>query len=207
MRAPIGHARRLIATITMMAFVMASLGALPSPGTIARWLRVTVDRHPCEGHACGCGSVHDCWTNCCCHTPEERLAWAIREGVQPPAFVKYTQAQWIAAANNVKPGSATCGGCVAGVQSKLARGERAACGEGDAVAARPKSRGSHGAALSALGCKGNGSMLVFALPLAITAPDVVALLPLPRAVFVRALDWRLPVRAALDHPAPPPRSA
>ena len=130
MRAPIGHARRLIATITMMAFVMASLGALPSPGTIARWLRVTVDRHPCEGHACGCGSVHDCWTNCCCHTPEERLAWAIREGVQPPAFVKYTQAQWIAAANNVKPGSATCGGCVAGVQSKLARGERAACGEG-----------------------------------------------------------------------------
>lgn len=205
MRSPTGHARRLIAAITLMAFAMASLGALPSPATIARWFDMTMDRHPCEGHTCGCGTAHDCWTSCCCHTPEERLAWAIREGVQPPAFVRYTQAQWIAAANSVKPGSASCGGCVAGVQSKLARGERAACG--DAAAAPSKSRGWHGAALSALGCKGNGGMLVFALPPALPAPVAVALQALPRPTFGHPPGWHLPSSLVLQQPSPPPRSA
>lgn len=45
------------------------------------------ERFPCENCHCGCSSAEQCWNNCCCHTLEERLAWAKREGVQPPASV------------------------------------------------------------------------------------------------------------------------
>lgn len=40
---------------------------------------------PCQSHACGCRSAAACWANCCCFTPEEKLAWARANGVTPPA--------------------------------------------------------------------------------------------------------------------------
>ena len=196
--------RRLLSAITLAVFMMASMGVMPNPATLSRWLGGTAERHPCEGHSCGCGSAHDCWTNCCCHTPEQRLAWAIREGVQPPAFVKYTQAQWIAAANAVKPGSASCGGCVAGVQAKLARGEKG-CGEACGEATRTAS--TSGASISALGCKAQGSLLAFTVPFAMPAAHAITLVALPRPDFGRPVAWRLPACITLDTNAPPPRAA
>lgn len=40
---------------------------------------------PCQSHACGCRSASACWADCCCFTPEEKLAWARANGVTPPA--------------------------------------------------------------------------------------------------------------------------
>jgi hypothetical protein len=40
---------------------------------------------PCQGHGCGCRSAEECWLGCCCLTPSQRLAWAKRRGVTPPA--------------------------------------------------------------------------------------------------------------------------
>jgi hypothetical protein len=48
--------------------------------------------------------------------------WALEHGVQPPSFVRFTDAQWIAAANAVKPGSASCGACVVRIRGMLAQG-------------------------------------------------------------------------------------
>jgi hypothetical protein len=45
------------------------------------------ERYPCESCPCGCGTAQRCWTNCCCHTMSQRLAWARREGVRPPEEV------------------------------------------------------------------------------------------------------------------------
>lgn len=41
---------------------------------------------PCASSGCGCDSAEKCWQNCCCHTLAERLAWAEKNGVTPPAF-------------------------------------------------------------------------------------------------------------------------
>lgn len=56
------------------------------------------ERFPCENCPCGCKTAEHCWTNCCCHSLSERLAWAQREGVTPPAFV-------VAAAKEAAPRS------------------------------------------------------------------------------------------------------
>jgi hypothetical protein len=39
---------------------------------------------PCEGGQCGCATAQQCWKSCCCHTLQERLAWARQHGVLPP---------------------------------------------------------------------------------------------------------------------------
>ena len=42
---------------------------------------------PCETCACGCYDAEACWRDCCCYTHAEKLAWAKKNGVTPPAFV------------------------------------------------------------------------------------------------------------------------
>jgi hypothetical protein len=41
---------------------------------------------PCQEHDCGCTSAEECWTHCCCFTPEQHLAWANEHAVEPPAY-------------------------------------------------------------------------------------------------------------------------
>ena len=41
---------------------------------------------PCQEHECGCTSAEECWTHCCCFTPEEHLTWAKEHAVEPPAY-------------------------------------------------------------------------------------------------------------------------
>jgi hypothetical protein len=44
---------------------------------------------PCQDHPCGCATAEQCWSNCCCFTPEERLAWAKRHQVEVPAALAW----------------------------------------------------------------------------------------------------------------------
>jgi hypothetical protein len=91
--------RVLVVVVTMAAFLSTSIGVLPSPRMIERLLielRLASaplgfesrERFPCEGCACSCGGAHECWSNCCCHTEQERIQWAIEQGVEPPATVR-----------------------------------------------------------------------------------------------------------------------
>jgi hypothetical protein len=41
---------------------------------------------PCQGHDCGCASAEQCWTNCCCFSPEQHLRWAKEHNFVPPAY-------------------------------------------------------------------------------------------------------------------------
>jgi hypothetical protein len=41
---------------------------------------------PCQEHDCGCTSAEECWTQCCCFTPEQHLAWAKEHAVEPPTY-------------------------------------------------------------------------------------------------------------------------
>lgn len=42
---------------------------------------------PCMNSHCGCMTAEQCWRDCCCHTLQEKLAWAHEHGVTPPDYV------------------------------------------------------------------------------------------------------------------------
>jgi hypothetical protein len=222
--------RAVIAGILVCAYAFASFGVWPSP----RWLAQRVaaiqgERFPCEACGCGCASAHECWTACCCHTPVERLAWAIREGVQPPEGLSFSDAEWMQAANLADPGSAPCLLCVGQTRDRLAhaaaRADRAAgieldqcgsdascndscsgAGDGGTKCASARTGGVPGRSISALSCKGVRQLLTLGLSTATllgSQPDHPAI----GVMTVVGLDQRSMDSRALDVPAPPPRQA
>jgi hypothetical protein len=77
--------RRLIAAGALLAYLAATIG-LPFPPPLI--VKDGGKPFPCQGHACGCQTAEDCWRHCCCHTPEERWAWAEENHVQPPEYAE-----------------------------------------------------------------------------------------------------------------------
>lgn len=123
------HFRRhpaLLASVSLLllaGYLVASFGVIPSSRVVMGWFgQVTGERYPCESCGCGCASATECWTHCCCHSEHERLVWAIENGVMPPPVVKFSDEQWIAASNAIKPGSAHCVLCVERIKGELRRG-------------------------------------------------------------------------------------
>lgn len=92
-------ARSAIVWVSLVSFVVVASGA-PLPE--APQLGHIAGPYPCQGHRCGCRSAEDCWKGCCCSSQREKLAWAKRNGVTPPAFVA------VAAAKETKSGGKSC---------------------------------------------------------------------------------------------------
>ncbi|MFO0858508.1 MAG: hypothetical protein U0640_14265 [Phycisphaerales bacterium] len=112
-----------VSLVLLAVYLVASFGVIPSPQTIKGWFgQVSGERYPCESCGCGCASANECWTHCCCHSEHERLVWAIENGVMPPKVVEFSNEQWIAASNAIKPGSAHCVMCVERIKGELRRG-------------------------------------------------------------------------------------
>ena len=76
-------ATRSTAMLCLVAFVMATMG-LPLPISSSKDRSVAF---PCQNSPCGCQNAEQCWKSCCCHSLEERLAWAKRNDVTPPKYV------------------------------------------------------------------------------------------------------------------------
>lgn len=70
--------------VALLAIGVVIVGLGPWQG------RRTDERFPCEDCGCGCASAHECWTNCCCHTPIERARWALTNGVLVPSWDRRT---------------------------------------------------------------------------------------------------------------------
>jgi len=47
----------------------------------------TLSSFPCQNSPCGCNTAAQCWNKCCCLSDPEKLAWAEKNGVVPPAFL------------------------------------------------------------------------------------------------------------------------
>lgn len=62
------------------------LAALPIPVGWKPKVRSGAVPFPCQDCHCGCSTPEQCWTSCCCFTPQERLAWAIEHDVEPPSY-------------------------------------------------------------------------------------------------------------------------
>jgi len=46
---------------------------------------------PCMDKPCGCATAEQCFTNCCCNTPAETLAWAKAHAVEPAVLAALEQ--------------------------------------------------------------------------------------------------------------------
>jgi hypothetical protein len=78
-----GIGRRCLCALLLLAYVLTAAG-IPLP--LARPAGESGEAFPCAMNRCGCDSAERCWRSCCCHTLAERMAWARRNGVRPPAF-------------------------------------------------------------------------------------------------------------------------
>ncbi|MCG8585309.1 MAG: hypothetical protein MI757_11410 [Pirellulales bacterium] len=78
------RARTALVSCAAIAYAALALG-LPLPLAVSRDVSKP---YPCMHCACSCASALQCWKSCCCFSDEEKLAWAEREGVTPPAFVR-----------------------------------------------------------------------------------------------------------------------
>jgi len=220
--------RRALCAALVAAYLAATLGVIPSPAAVSRWLALSApaaERYPCENCGCGCATGRECWTHCCCHSEHERLVWALTNGVLPPRYVRFSDEQWLAAARRAAPGSAHCSLCVASLKERLALGEHIGTAptdpddcrqcaaqstmHGDASAsAEASTRPAPGAAcISAMSCKGLAQLLLVQLP-PTPRPDLLTLLPplespapLPHSADETAAS------RALDTDSPPPRGS
>jgi hypothetical protein len=76
--------RRLCSGLALIAYLVAAIGfPLPIPAE-----KESSQPFPCQGHQCGCRTAEQCWSHCCCLSPEERWAWARAHNVQPPGYAE-----------------------------------------------------------------------------------------------------------------------
>ncbi len=75
--------RQALSWATIAALIACSVG-FPLPASVEKETAVP---YPCMNSPCGCKDAEYCWRNCCCHSLQEKLAWARDNGVAPPAYV------------------------------------------------------------------------------------------------------------------------
>jgi hypothetical protein len=63
---------------------MAAVVGYPLPAVVQK----SGAPFPCQHHACGCVNAEQCWRDCCCFTPQEKLAWARENHVTPPTYAE-----------------------------------------------------------------------------------------------------------------------
>lgn len=81
---PTSVARKVITFLALVCFCASSM---PLPvGTVGISDKAGSQPFPCQDSPCGCKTAEQCWTNCCCTTPAQRLAWARKNGVTPPQY-------------------------------------------------------------------------------------------------------------------------
>lgn len=227
-----GWRKGALAAAVLCAYVLAAIGVLPSPEIMGRWIGVTTgttERFPCEDHGCGCGSAAECWMHCCCHSEDERVAWAIGQGVMPPANVAISDAVWARAADRMEPrraGDEHCAVCVVGIKDRVRRGvgirpvrvaragecerEHAnACGESGGECGKKcdasETRGATGPVMSALSCKGVQQLLVVMAPPARLVGGAWVLPPRPMVEVVATVRDEACDSRELEVAEPPPK--
>jgi hypothetical protein len=76
------RAFRPLFSLACVAALLAATIGIPLPQTSSR----DGAPYPCQHHACGCRTAEKCWRSCCCFSSAEKLAWARRNNIEPPAY-------------------------------------------------------------------------------------------------------------------------
>jgi hypothetical protein len=184
-------ARMLFGAVMTLALLMAGHGRVPN---------FSHERFPCESCGCGCASALACWTNCCCYTPAERMAWAAAHGVEPPAELRgsllaQTIAQAKSQSRSPTRGDPNLSDSPTGSEDDQAAVPHCACGaESDAdlpEAPSPRQR-------TPAECKGKPSSAV-AAPMILFAQHTASAIHL----IAPCVEWLGPI-AAMKRPDAPP---
>jgi hypothetical protein len=193
--------RAFIAWSGVLAFILASFGVIPPLNSITTAL-VPRERFPCESHACGCTNPHDCWTSCCCHSPAERLAWAYRNHVTPPADVTFSQRDIAMASAMIASNADSCPLCSHDNHDDAA----SASASPDHTPPISKPALPFPGSASALSCRGVSLWLALPPPLS-TRPTLITLIPLPSFIIARSEPLLIAPSRTLEIPVPPPRAS
>ncbi|TWT88900.1 hypothetical protein Mal64_23900 [Pseudobythopirellula maris] len=182
-------ARRAAAALMAAAYVVAATGvSLSLPQSPPFGPAKSAERFPCESCACGCATAEACWTRCCCHTPAERLAWAEREGVTPPARILAQLTRSVAESlAATKPKPACCA--------------KSCCSRKTEAAALPATK--RYSAFSALACQGLSQHWLAVAPA--PPPAAVELPVAPDTQRVSLFSPAAEGAPASAPPVPPPR--
>jgi hypothetical protein len=210
---------RFVAWLSLVGYVVVASGLpLPwgavAPGSVspAAEKRLAVkDRStpfPCMDKPCGCVTAEQCFSNCCCNTPAETLAWAKAHNVDP-AVIAALQRRVAAPAETTALASSCCS--VKNQSSCCsATSALASCDEAETVALAAESAdiepvSSHTIVLkSMLACGGIVSQW-FSIGGAPPPPVVVAVAAItPRAEAILPGDEIFSCERA-EPAAPPPR--
>jgi hypothetical protein len=73
----------LVASGLPLPFGMIAPAAPDSPAAKRLAGKDRSQPFPCMDRPCGCATAEQCFTNCCCNTPAETLAWATAHRVEP----------------------------------------------------------------------------------------------------------------------------
>jgi hypothetical protein len=140
---------RLVAWLALACHVLVASGVpltlvAPAAERGAMAGRMEKDRSrpfPCMDKPCGCATAEQCFANCCCHTPAQRLAWARANRVE--AAVLTALEQRVAAAraptsncHSAGPRGARC--CATAVAAPVDPEAPEVCGEYRSLAADPE---------------------------------------------------------------------
>lgn len=156
--------------------------------------------YPCQNRSCGCKSAYQCWTSCCCFSPQQRLDWAKKHGVTPPAYAVLP--------NGPKRQTATCSRCQPRTESKQC--QRCCCSDGKKICqsdeanfgCSPKQR--YLVVIEALRCGGHSADLT-QLPWALPIIAKTSQYSSPAGGYGKNHSFTLTCRLADQPPAPPPR--
>lgn len=206
--------RSILAAFTLACVAACAVG-VPLPAIV---FKAIAERFPCELHPCGCVDAEACWRDCCCMSHAEKLAWAKRAGVEPPAYVIAAAARQLIADSSGESSAAKSSCCAAksscgdaAASCTAAKPEQAGGGCCGAKAQTPEQRSMPGGARflvlhEAMKCRGL-SVTVALLPPSLPV-TVAELLPLPvvvHAVPCTAENLYQSPKLAID--APPPDAA
>lgn len=194
------RSRRAIALLALFAVCAA---AVPVPlGIIYRNAKDLSQPFPCQKGSCGCKNAEQCWTNCCCLSPSERLTWAKENGVTPPAYVaKVTDVD-----ESQKSRPTTCAKCVvASTKPSCCASKPAApvCAE-SCESEEVESEATLVLSIMALKCKGAANLFTN-LPWAILPPSVNESWTIELLSRHSPIDSPQPERVFLIPDVPPPR--
>ena len=145
---------------------------------------------PCQNTPCGCRTAEQCWTTCCCNSPEQRLAWAKRNGVEPPSYAVLATSKDASVKSR-----ACCSNCNKSATPKAT------------VAEKPKSKRLQfliGALV--LKCHGQSGELS-SMPWALVESLTVESYPILFSGRLAPIRILLPAAIYLDPAEPPPRAA
>ncbi|WP_345324778.1 hypothetical protein [Novipirellula rosea] len=137
---PRSNTLKRIISVTLLIVLTCGMTGLP----ISAPLPEKTGRFPCESCPCGCSTAEYCWDKCCCHSDAEKLQWAAKNNVQPPAFLiartrKSLDLSLVKSETSPSKPATACG-CCSGASAKCAAKPATAADQDSSPELPPKTR-------------------------------------------------------------------